>query len=413
MDVDPWAWSRACMDLSSLIDSYGLSRVLGFDEVEKPEETSPGFPVMLQYSESWKVYRDYPWLVHEVWEDLSCGLSYWWYVFLKQEQLRSTKVDNEDIRAIYCQPDPVARCQARFDQDLNRKIKKDGLRSGIAVGMNPFVDTDALVRHLKEPNYYVERDWKRYDGTIPAAVLYLVRYLRWQNLRGEYKTQENWNVYSTITHNLIHKNLVHPTGETYHVRKGNPSGQMSTSIDNCLVNIFVTSYVHYVVYGKPYFSLCVYGDDTLLGYTNEPKVEAEAEVAMRTFGMSLPSESVRVSDTPSGLTFCGYVIGYKAGRWIPLYKPDRILANLWRPVNNQKKEDEGMLYSQLVSATLLLWETKYRSVAYDLLKKHFGDSEEYEVPDPGFFHDIFWNWSEVDQFMKWLEAFDQNATQTE
>nr|AVM87166.1 ORF1ab [Huanan hylidae astrovirus] len=395
--VDVTAWEQATMEVLKIFDALGQSDVLNWDQVEKPLETSPGYPLLIDYDASWRVYEKHPDICDLAWRDMVNSFSYWWYVFLKQEQVRTEKVNNGDIRAIYCQPDPIARCQARFDQDFNAKCKKNGLQHGICVGMNPFSDTDAMVRLLGQPNYFVDKDWKRFDGTIPACVMLHIRYLRWKNLKPRYQTEENWKVFQNITMNIVFKYLVHPTGEWWYVEKGNPSGQMSTSIDNCLVNIFISNYLSFAVYGKAVHSIMVYGDDTLQGYMQDPDLEQEQDVAKRTFGMWLPIEESKVSTEPVGLAFCGYYITRKNGRYIPEYKPDRILANIWRPVNTKGKQNRDILFSQLVSAVLLLWETEHRNLVYGLLCYHFEDDPKYHVPDKSFFHDIFWNWKEVDQ----------------
>lgn len=316
-------------------------------------------------------------------------------MFLKQEQLSKQKVETEDIRAIYVPPDPFARCQARFDQCLNTALKKRNIDNGIAVGMNPFKDVPAIVHKLGNANYFVERDWKRFDGTITASVMYEIRWLRWLNLKPHYRTKENWNVYSTITANLVDKHLVHPTGEVYRVRKGNPSGQMSTSTDNCLFNLFISAYIHFHCYGSPPYSLLTYGDDTLAGYKQVPDVEREEEVARRHFGMSLPKEKVIVQTTPVGLTFCGFEIAERDGRYYPVYRPEKIIANIWRPVNVKRTRET--LWAQLVSATLLLWGGLNWKITYDLLRYHFDDDPNYPVPDPNFFNSIFWMDGGVDQ----------------
>nr|AVM87188.1 ORF1ab [Beihai tree frog astrovirus] len=396
--IDQAAWQYASNYIQELLQEHGQSDVISWEQVDKPDDTSPGYPLFLEYNTSQDVYSEEPWLCHEVWNDLKDGYTPYWYVFLKQEQLNKQKIADGDIRAIYVPPDPFSRCQARFDQHLNAKLKENRFLNHIAIGMNPFTETDALVRSMGDPISWAERDYKRFDGTIPATVLYEIRYQRWLNLKPHYQTDENWKVYESITHGLVQKQLLHPNGEVHTVLKGNPSGQMSTSIDNCLVNIFVSQYVSYVCYGKGLFSLMTYGDDSLVGYDVVPDPELEEEVFRTTFGMALPAEKVKYQTTPVGLSFCGYYIKRKLGKYVPSYKPDRIIANIWRPVTPRSNDTET-LWAQLISATLLLWETDYREIPYSLLRELYSDSPEFPVPPPRFFNKLFWEEVEEAQIL--------------
>lgn len=385
-EVDPFSWEMARRYLSRVMMEHGNCHVLSWDQIEKPVDTSPGYPALLGYSDSLSMYMDEPQLLFETWEDLGNGLQPYMYVFLKQEQIKREKQEKGDIRAIYVLPDSVARCQARFDQDFNTKCKRRALQNHMAVGFAPFWDVNGLVYSLKRPEWYAEKDYKRFDGTIPASVMWLIRALRWEQLLPQYKTPENERVYFTLSHFLINKELIHPTGEVYLVTKGNPSGQMSTSVDNCLANIFVATYTSWVVYGKPCYSLVCYGDDTIQGYDCDPDFQSEAEVLAHTFGMCLGGDAIK-SRTPIGLSFCGFYIRYLRGRYVPEYKPDRIIANIWRPVNSA--DEPETFWAKLISATLLLWESPHREIPYSLLRFYFSDTDLW-VPDADFFEQIFW-----------------------
>nr|UCW36907.1 MAG: ORF1ab [Astroviridae sp.] len=370
---------------------------------DKPSDTSPGYPFILKpgmwnpskgnYATSDQLYKDFPTLFPDISTDIEEGLSPYYYVFLKREQISRQKAMAGDIRAIYVQPDPWARVQAQFDQALNASLKRLCLQIPLAVGFAPFWHTDALVRGLKNPNFYVEKDFKRFDGTIPATLLLWVRLLRWDFLQPQYKTEENWKIFQQLCMSLCYKELIHPSGLVYCISKGNPSGQMSTSIDNCLVNCFVTAYTHFCVYGDLPYSLMTYGDDIVQGYYHPPRPSEEAEVMRYTFGMWL-KDDFKVSQTPQGLQFCGFTIHRARGRWIPAYKPDRIIANIWRPV--EKDENDFVFWAKLVAATLYLWETPHKEIPYSLLRICFANTD-FWIPDASFFENIFWEgggWTE-------------------
>lgn len=382
------AWGDAVLSLFDIVMQHANSKFLDWQELDKPWDTSPGYPYMLQHQRSLDMYQLDCELQNKTWEDIVAGLTPYHYVFLKQEQVKKQKVADEDIRAIYVQPDSWARCQARFDQDFNRLVKQNRFINNIAVGMVPFWELDLAIRNLGQHPYYVEKDFSRFDGTIPASILLLVRAQRWDALSTIWHTPLYAHAYQQLSMVLAWKELIHPTHRVYAVSKGNPSGQVSTSIDNSLVNLFLQFYVSFLVYGRSPAPMLVYGDDVIQAYDVEPDPEAEAEVLKHTFGMYLKPDSFKVLTTPIGLSFCGYTVQQKRGRYIPVYNPQRIIANLWRPVKNHDLDD--IFWSKLISATILLWESPHRDIPLGLLRYYFLDSE-YWVPPDEWFDDIFWD----------------------
>lgn len=385
--IDLDVWNQCVEILWDILLQCGQTRVVSWDEVVKPDESNPGYPYLVTYQHAWQLYSDHDRLHELAWEDLGNQFSFCWYVFLKNEQVKKEKIARDDIRAIYVQPDPIARVQARFDQDLNERIKENAIVNGICVGFSPFAHADTVIRFLKDPTYYVEKDWKRYDGTIPAGVLFLIRMMRWDLMQHAYQTREYWKVYRALSRNMVFKELIHPTGKRYFVSKGNPSGQMSTSIDNCLANIFILNYIHLVVYGEPVYSCQVYGDDVIQGYRCTPDVGAESEVAKHVFGMWLPEDRAVVKGTPEGLSFCGFEFAKVRGRWVPKYKPHKIIANLYRPVNRPDSNWIEIRWAQLISAGLLLFFTDYFYIPYNLLVKHYTGTEFF-VPSKKWFAQV-------------------------
>lgn len=416
--ISHYAWLAAVNRVEEVLRTVGQSGLVS--EPDKPDWTSPGYPFILPGGSHWPytpyfptsadVYEYFPNIREDLWEDIEDGLRPYWYVFLKKEQVHKRKVNDGEVRAIYVPPDPWSRNQCVYDQDMNCRLKKHALQIPMAVGFSPFWDTDQMARIFDNSYYVVEKDYKRFDGTIPASVLYVIRRLRFEALQPQYQTDWHWRRYSSLSEAIICKDLIHPTGCVYRVTCGNPSGQVSTSIDNCLANIFVTEYVHQVVYGQPYQALVTYGDDTLQGYAIRPRIQEEQYVLEHHLGMCL--KECKVQDTIEGLSFCGYSISKRRGRWVPLYNPNRILANLWRPVSGDNSDD--VLWGRLVCATLLLWETEHRHIPYDLLKKLFLGKSGWWVPTESFFDDIFyhgWRWTEsaqdrlVQVFLSELEDF--------
>lgn len=346
------------------------SIVLSPIQTEKNMESTPAFPKFLLYDSESDYVADKGWGEYiELWNmKQSDRRRPLWWVFLKNEVLKKKKIADDDIRMIMCTDPTFTRFGAAFDQHQNSLMKGMTETHHAQVGWTPFFGgLDQRVKRLEtRGNQFVELDWTRYDGTIPVEVFSHIKNIRWHFHANEYKSWDNWQRYQWYVSNLINKVALLPTGEVTYIKKGNPSGQISTTVDNNMVNTFLTAFELAYLYKKQHgkiptvkeyydnVDMLIYGDDRLLSVNrNFVTYEHELipEMYKKIFGMWVKPENIKVSTKPEGLSFCGLTIIKKGPFYYGIPNVDKILSTLENPV--RKLPDIQSLYGKLISLRIL------------------------------------------------------------
>lgn len=335
-----------------------------------------------------------------------------WWCFLKNEVLKKSKVENNDIRMILCTDPVFTRIGATFEQDQNAKMKTKTEEKAAQVGWTPFFGgIDRRVRRLmkiKNPQF-VEMDWTRFDGTIPKALFYRIRHMRFFFLADKFKTERNKEVYNWYTKNLLEKIILLPTGEVCQVKKGNPSGQFSTTVDNNMVNCWLTHFEISYLYKQQKGCLptlqqladnvkfICYGDDRLLSVSKDFVVYDPGLVVKmyeEIFGMWVKPENVKIRDTPDGLSFCGMTLVKDArGQYVGIPNVNKILSTLRNPT--KKLPNLEALWGKLVSLRILCQNAPedvrdYLDAQIDSVEQ-YAEKEDIKLPEVGpDFYDKIW-----------------------
>ncbi|HGW0489096.1 TPA: hypothetical protein ACNOD8_004599, partial [Salmonella enterica subsp. enterica serovar Enteritidis] len=104
--------------------------------------------------------------------------------------------------------------------------------------------------------------------------------MRFAFLASEYKTTTNRDVYNWYVSQLVNRYVLLPTGEITIQNRGNPSGQISTTMDNNMVNSFLQAFEF--AYVHPSYDVetleaewrkcdsIVYGDDRISSWPSVP-----------------------------------------------------------------------------------------------------------------------------------------------
>nr|QJI53426.1 MAG: RNA-dependent RNA polymerase [Astroviridae sp.] len=374
----------------------------------KNMESTPGFPKFL-YFDSEKDYlsacgnKEYI----EVWNMNKRPKPLWWS-FLKMETLKKKKIQEGDIRMIMCTDPVYTRFGAVFEEDQNQRMKQRTETNQAQVGWCPFFGgLDKRLKRLEQKNgVYVEMDWTRFDGTIPNEVFRAIKEMRWYFLSEDVKTPENRQRWEWYVDNLCDKLVLLPTGDVTRIKRGNPSGQISTTTDNNMVNTFLTAFeVAFLYYAKHqkipdvgwYYanvdSIC-YGDDRLLtlpeGYYNNDLV---IEMYKNIFGMWVKPENVKVSETLEGLSFCGFTFHHDGSQWVGVANHEKMLSSLLEPV--KRLPDIESLWCKLVSIRLMCENSP--SHVKDYLDRQIWRVETFcrnvdiTLPDlPASFYSMLW-----------------------
>nr|QKN88932.1 MAG: RNA-dependent RNA polymerase [Astroviridae sp.] len=386
------------------------ARVIPIQCTNKNQESTPGFPKMLEF----ETERDY---LEE------CGMQEYvaamvdpktvkrkpiWYCFLKNEILKEKKVKDADIRVITCSDPVFTRIGASLDTVQNTRMKLKTESKHAQVGWTPFRGgLNRRLKRLERHDSFVELDWTRFDGTIPPWLFKRIRRIRWffmdQQDRDKYYHLAHW-----YTSNLVDRITCFPTGEVTRIKKGNPSGQYSTTPDNNMVNEWLTAFEFAWLYRKQHGKLptvaqyrrsvdmLCYGDDRLLSYDSN-FVDYDIEEVIRMYkeqlGMWVKPENLKLSRSLVGLSFCGFTFTKKNGVYVGVMTPAKLLQSLKTPVRQLPNPEA--LWGKLVSLRILLEHSDEKSKDY--LNRQIQKVEDYckaegiEIPEvgPDFYRTIW------------------------
>lgn len=419
--ANPIDFVETYFEITALCDQYTLdehsymagSNLTPITATIKNMKSTPGYPKFLAYETEEDYLNECGWKEYiDLWNDPETlnNRPIWW-CFLKNEVLKISKVTSNDIRMILCTDPGFTRFGAVFEQDQNNRMKEKTETHKAQVGWTPFFGgIDRRIRRISKISnpQFVELDWTRFDGTIPKQLFWRIKQMRFFLLKDQYKTKQNRQKYNWYVKNLLEKIILLPTGEVCQVKKGNPSGQYSTTVDNNFVNVWLTcfeiTYMYYKQKGilpalcdlKANIDFICYGDDRLLA-VSEDFVKYDPELVCRMykdiFGMWVKTENIRVSDSVEGLSFCGMKIIKGPRGYVGVPNVDKILTTLSDPV--KRLPDIEALWGKLVSLRILC--NNCDTAVVDYLDKQieivrdYADSEKIELPEVGpNFYDKIW-----------------------
>nr|QKN88826.1 MAG: RNA-dependent RNA polymerase [Astroviridae sp.] len=393
-------------------DYMSQSMILTPLQTDKNMDSTPAFPKFLLYDSEREYVEENGWTEYmKIWntpvKDLRRPL---WWTFLKNETLKRSKIEQDDIRMIMCTDPVFTRYGAAFDQHQNALMKDQTETHQAQTGWTPFYGgLDQRLKRLEtRGDQFIEMDWTRYDGTIPVEVFSHIKTIRWLLHAECYKTPENKERYDWYCYNLVNKVVLLPTGEVTQIHRGNPSGQISTTVDNNMVNTFLTAfevaYQYKQIWGKvptieDYVmnvdSIC-YGDDRVLAVRESfvsYDVEQVPAMYKDIFGMWVKPENCKKSKTLEGLSFCGMTFVKKGSTYFGVPNVDKILSTIESPV--KKLPDLESLWGKLISLRILLEHADAKARAYIeeqiyRVKEH-ALAENIQLPEVGpEFYSMIW-----------------------
>lgn len=337
------------------------TRVIHITATEKNLESTPAFPKHLDYTTEREYLEEMGWTPYErefARIDKGATPDVLWFLFMKKEVLKQEKIDKGDVRQILCADPIYGRIGACLEQHQNNLMKQACEHSSGQCGWTPFAGGfQRLIKRLEKPGaYYIEFDWTRFDGTIPTALFLHIKKLRW-SLMNEKHRKRYRHVYQWYCKNLVHRYVLLPSGEVTRQDRGNPSGQISTTMDNNMVNYWLQAFEFCYFHGPDWskwagYDTIVYGDDRLTRTMHLPTNYEERVVKMYgdIFGMWVKPEKVKVARNLVGLTFCGFEIG--AGYQPIPAQPYKLMASLLKPASTLK--DFNTLHGKLLSFQILM-----------------------------------------------------------
>lgn len=383
-----WKWATALM-----YDEYRYKprRIRTFAEVDmiRDPRKSPGWPGLLAAQTVFEWNELAPERRSKMWEAMGTDVVFSpIYAFLKDEPVKVEKIKLKDRRLISGWDDAFQTCKLRFQMDDHKYMKDNWLQSESKIGWTPFYGGvhESVVGLLDYENK-VQEDFKRFDGSISAELMYEVYHMDWKFLARADKTPSNEQRFYNIVHNSITTCQIMPHGEVYRHSHGNKSGSSDTSPLNAKVNTFAKAYECHraltmlgeeipkptVAEARRWYRQITYGDDRLCGenYTLEPE---EKEAINAEIGLILPKDKVVVQDKISGLQFCGSTIEYEEREqmYYPCYGRD---TKLWDSFLYSESTFEEVLPSYFLLGAKGPLKGRFEKLATDH-KVHVFDDEE-------------------------------------
>lgn len=341
-------------------------KVVAYELTTANAKSNPGYPWRMHYPTEEDVRDAHGYTpVYDMARDRTRPL---WYSFLKKEMLKRSKVTDNDIRMILCPPWPFKRIQASFDQNQNEAMKEHTLENECQVGWCPVRrGLDVRLRMLSSHrDTFVTIDYTRYDGTIPIDILGMVRKMRADmlDIDDDQRSLLDW-----VNWNLLDKVVLLANGQVVKIAGGNPSGQVSTSIDNCLVNTYITACSNIMWYKEVvgvyptldelliWHDQLVYGDDRVSAYNTDmcdsPAADWVIAFFADYFGMWVKPQNIVISQTLEDMEFCGmkFTYDYKTETWVGVYRTEKIKSSIVNPV--RPADSVEILKAKLASAKVL------------------------------------------------------------
>lgn len=124
----------------------------------------------------------------------------------------------------------------RLFADMNEKMYDSHLKTASVIGMSPLKGNwHKLFEKLNVfPNGYA-LDETQYDSSLRSFLMWGCAKFRWQALRKDQQTPENFSRLRTYYRNLINTLMLTPDGILMFKKLGNPSGSVNTVTDNTLI----------------------------------------------------------------------------------------------------------------------------------------------------------------------------------
>jgi hypothetical protein len=327
--------------------------------------TSPGFPWNKKYAtkkeliDNWEGFELY---MEEDWQLLATDVRYT-AVFgnsLKEEIRTVEKIKSNSIRTFTAGPIEMTIHGNRLFEDMNEKFIASHLQTASVVGFTPLKGGwNQLYNKLHRFKRGFALDESEYDSSLRAHIMWACANFRWNMLRKEDKTEENYARLVTYYRNLVNTLIITAEGVFVMKQGGNPSGSVNTISDNTLILYILISYAwlrtapagmrNYQSFNEK-LELALCGDDNTwtidekaMEFFNARSVIAQwGPIGITTTTDSLEPRMLEELDFLSATTV------FVDGIAIPHYNSDKLLTSL---LYSKKPNDPSMT---LVRACALL-----------------------------------------------------------
>jgi hypothetical protein len=260
---------------------------LAFDYMDYFDlQTSPGYPYSLFYQTKEKALAEEEIRQHV--DDCFWGFKFdgIWTTRCKKEPKKKSKILSHNSRVILANPMNTQAAGIRLFGPMNLRIYELARKHMIpcTVGLSKFYKGwHYLYLRLKRGNLFkrgLELDYAGFDGSCSIEEFTQVMNIRFNLLDAKLQTAEVLSAMQRYYAEVVHTRILMDTGELIRKHTGNPSGQINTILDNCMINEFRWYYawcliteesMHNLDDFRRYCELVTCGDDSLL--TVHPEIE--------------------------------------------------------------------------------------------------------------------------------------------
>lgn len=343
----------------------GLVAQKWFDICKKDEAVMAMMPYF-EYFWDHAHEENYPWL---------------WKQAGKVELLKLQKLLNIDIRGFTIIPFDAFLSTARMYQAMNEMMCDPGfhrtspMKHGVNMTHGGFRHLLRELEHNIKVKEVIEGDCIKWDSGMLDRLFDAVKQIRffcWD--KQGMSVCEWWRRTNYYYQEILESYIGLTTGQVIQKMFGNPSGQTSTTDDNCIGHLFVLCYIWRKTYGQSLYrdfrskvNIAIYADDHIivseksLGFGDFKRRQS----GYRELGCDLSPEKDLVTDSFEGHTFLGLT-----ARWDPILKTYVPNFSALKALNTLGKYEKTYNVSQVfdrVTTLLLLvaFDNDLFDVVYD------------------------------------------------
>lgn len=340
------------------VPGYILSKFFG---IRNKEEACSYMLDYIDYFWNYSHHENYPWL---------------WKQSGKVEMLKKAKLDKDDIRGFTIIPFEAFVYTARLCQDMNEKmcekefISVSPIKHGINLSRGGFRSLIRELSHGLSEYDVIEGDCVKWDSgmldNLFEAILH-IRYFCWDKKGMD---EQEWWLRMRYSYSNIRESFIGlTTGQVVQKMFGNPSGQTSTTDDNCIGHLFVLCHAWRKLYNRSLFfdyhrkvNIALYADDHVicaeksLNFGSFPLRRAE----YNSLGCDLSPEKDLVTSDFEGHTFLGLT-----ARWHPDLKLFVPTFSRVRALNTLSKYESRYSIEQVFDrASVILYLTCFDDLTF-------------------------------------------------
>lgn len=273
-----------------------------------------------------------------------------WSSAVKEELLKMPKLVTYDHRCFIIGSTEFFLSKSRLNQAFNQKLSTEWytdlpIKVGIDLtkgGFTNFIERMGLTEKWK---LFFEGDCVKWDSRMSILLFWIALYTRFHCWDKQGMSQQEWLARNSYyLWQTVCSFIVTPAGQVLLKHVGNPSGDGSTTYENCLGHLAILCFFVRAVTGRSFATMWdvlikggIYADDHLFSVHNSLDYSKftfrERERWYRAGGVLLDPAKDFVSDKPEGHTFLGLkaVFSSRFGRYVPVYNRDKALCSALYP----------------------------------------------------------------------------------